>query len=503
MPSCWRVKDKESRVYADPSLIEEIDFRGKFHRFKAIHAVEPSPQRTPVLFQAGGSERGRRFAATHAEGVYLNGTTPQLVAAKVAAIKEELAAVGRSPDSVKFFCGVSMFVDESERAARARYQDYLRYSSFEGLISTMSGIMGIDLSQYPLDEPISYKENDANRSALEMFTRNNDGTLREVLDQKALCGTNVAVVGSPTQVADELEHWMDEGDIDGFNIARIVAHETMENFIELVIPLLQERGRFKTAYRPGTFREKLFGSERISAAGQTPPPPPLPHIPGHEIAGEVAADCGDLRAGQRVACHIVDPCGECGGCRRGYPILCAQARRFGLDVAGGMAKFVAVPRRQVLPSGDGVPYEHAAVAMDSITTPWHALHVTGELAPDEKVVVVAVGGLGINAVQLAVAAGAQVAAVDVSPTASSSHSVTAPSSPSSPTLPRRRSATGRRAAPTWRSSCRAPASASTSPRRASAAAAGSSAAATRPGSSTGWTRCVWCSRTSASSARAT
>ncbi len=259
------VKDKESRVYANPDLIEEIDFQGDFHRFKAIHAVEPSPQRTPVLFQAGGSERGRRFAATHAEGVYLNGTTPQLVAAKVAAIKKELEAVGRSPDSVKFFCGVSMFVDETESAARARYDDYLRYSSFEGLISTMSGIMGIDLDKYPLDEKIVYEENDANRSALEMFTRGNDWTLRQVLDEKALCGTNVAIVGDPTQVADELERWMDEGDIDGFNIARIVAHETMESFIDLVVPILQERGRYKTAYAPGTFRQKLFGIERIPA----------------------------------------------------------------------------------------------------------------------------------------------------------------------------------------------------------------------------------------------
>ncbi len=125
--------------------------------------------------------------------------------------------------------------------------------------------MGIDLSQYPLDEPIVYEENDANRSALEMFTRNNDWTLREVLDQKALCGTNVAVIGDPNQVADQLEQWMDEGDIDGFNIARIVAHETLENFIELVVPVLQERGRYKTEYSPGTFREKLFGVSRIPA----------------------------------------------------------------------------------------------------------------------------------------------------------------------------------------------------------------------------------------------
>ena len=259
------VKDKDLRIYAEPSLISEIDFDGEFHRFRAIGAVEPSPQRTPVLFQAGGSERGRLFAATHAEGVYLNGTTPELVAAKVAAVREDLEKVGRRPDAVKFFAGVSMFVDETEALAKARYADYLRYSSFEGLISTMSGIMGIDLSEYPLDEPIAYEENDANRSALEMFTRNNSWTLRQVIDEKALCGTNVALIGSPTQVADELSRWMEVGNLDGFNIARIVAHETLENFIELVVPVLQEREIYKTEYQPGTFRQKLFGTTRIPA----------------------------------------------------------------------------------------------------------------------------------------------------------------------------------------------------------------------------------------------
>ena len=257
------LKDKQTRLYADFDKIEEIDFQGQWHQFRAIHAVEPSPQRTPLLFQAGGSERGRRFAATHAEGVYLNGTTPELIKSKIAAVTTDLKAVGRSRDSVKFFAGISVFVDETMELARARYNDYLKYTSFEGLISTMSGIMGIDLSEYPVDEPIVYEENDSNRSALEMFTRGNQWTLRQVLDEKALCGTNAFMIGDPGQIADQLMQWMDDADLDGFNVARIVAHETFENFINLVVPVLQERGVYKTEYTPGTFREKLFGSSRI------------------------------------------------------------------------------------------------------------------------------------------------------------------------------------------------------------------------------------------------
>lgn len=257
-------KDKETRVYAEPSLIKPIDFQGEYHRFKAIHAVEPSPQRTPVLFQAGGSDRGRRFAGTHAEGVYLNGTKPELVKAQVGRIRGQAKEAGRDPAAVKFFAGVSVFVDDTEAQAKERYEEYKEYSSFEGLISTMSGIMGIDLAKYPVDEPITYEKNDANQSALEMFTRNNQWTLREVIEAKALCGTNVALIGSPSQIAEEMIHWMDEADLDGFNVARVVAHETTENFIAKVIPELQSRGRYKTAYRPGTFREKMFGERRIA-----------------------------------------------------------------------------------------------------------------------------------------------------------------------------------------------------------------------------------------------
>ena len=257
-------KNKETRIYADPALIKPIDFQGQYHQFKAIGAVEPSPQRTPVLFQAGGSDRGRRFAGTHAEGVYLNGTKPELVKAQVGRIRAAAAEAGRDPSSLKFFAGVSVFVDDTEALAKERYQEYKKYSSFEGLISTMSGIMGIDLSRYPLDEPIAYEKNDANQSALEMFTRNNQWTLREVIDQKALCGTNVAMIGTPGQIAEEMISWLDEADLDGFNIARIVAHETTENFIAKVIPELQTRGRYKTKYAPGTFREKMFGHRRIA-----------------------------------------------------------------------------------------------------------------------------------------------------------------------------------------------------------------------------------------------
>ncbi|MFD2414867.1 LLM class flavin-dependent oxidoreductase [Amycolatopsis pigmentata] len=252
-------KDKERGIYVDPAKVHEIDFRGEHYRFRTIHATETSPQRTPVIFQAGASPRGRAFAARHAEGIYINGTSRQVAAEQVAAFRKLVAEEGRDPQSVKVFAGVSVFVDETAEAARARYEEYKQYASIEGLMVLMSGAMGIDLSQYPLDEPLRFQENDANRTVMENMTKHNQWTLREAMDAKALSGTNIPLIGSAEEVAEELIAWADETDLDGFNISRTLSFEGLERFIDMVIPQLQERGRYKTAYSPGTFREKLFG----------------------------------------------------------------------------------------------------------------------------------------------------------------------------------------------------------------------------------------------------
>jgi len=148
-------------------------------------------------------------------------------------------------------------------------------------------------------------------------------------------------------------------------------------------------------------------------AGETKPAPRLPHIPGHEVAGEVVAGEDRHPIGTRAACYLLYSCGHCEECERGLPVLCHEATRLGLDRDGGMAEYVKLPAEHVLPIGDDVPFEAAAVSMDSVLTPWFALHRTGELREGETALIVGVGGLGGNAVQLAVAAGARVAAVDV------------------------------------------------------------------------------------------
>ena len=148
-------------------------------------------------------------------------------------------------------------------------------------------------------------------------------------------------------------------------------------------------------------------------AGSTAPPPSLPHVPGHEVAGEEVDPRTLAPTGRRVACHILAACGDCVECRRGYPVFCPGAVRMGLDRDGGMAQYATVRADLAIPFAEGLDFAEAAAAMDSVTTPWHGLHGVGRVQPGERVLVAGVGGLGINAVQIAVDAGARVAAVDI------------------------------------------------------------------------------------------
>jgi propanol-preferring alcohol dehydrogenase len=155
----------------------------------------------------------------------------------------------------------------------------------------------------------------------------------------------------------------------------------------------------------------VCGTDLKIVAGALPGTP-LPIVPGHEIAGELAADAGDLRAGQRVAVYFYDPCGKCRFCLAGEESLCPRSRRLGFERDGGLAELVCVRRRNVLPFGAELRFERAATAMDAVLSPWHALHVRAPVSEGATVVVAGAGGLGLCGVQIARAAGARVAALD-------------------------------------------------------------------------------------------
>lgn len=156
----------------------------------------------------------------------------------------------------------------------------------------------------------------------------------------------------------------------------------------------------------------LCGTDLKLCAGKLGNGVALPVVPGHEVAGDVV-EGGELPPGARVACYVYAFCGRCARCRAGDTSLCAAAARLGIERDGGLADYVAVPSRCLIPFGDSLDYAAAAVAMDSVAAPWAALHGAGEMRPGERVVVIGAGGLGQSAIQLAVAGGARVGVVDV------------------------------------------------------------------------------------------
>ncbi len=139
---------------------------------------------------------------------------------------------------------------------------------------------------------------------------------------------------------------------------------------------------------------------------------PLPLIPGHEVAGEVVDDVDDLNRGQRVACYIYSSCQQCLWCRSGQESICPTARRIGFEENGGLAEYIRMRRRSVIPFGDSLSFEAAAVSMDAVVSPWRALCVRARVQSGEMVVIAGAGGLGLNGVQIARHAGARVAVVD-------------------------------------------------------------------------------------------
>lgn len=252
------LRDVKGASYADPAKVRRIEHAGRQFRISARHLCEPSPQRTPVLYQAGASERGRAFAGRHAECVFVNGTTPKAVAALVADLRARAA-----PRPIRVFVGATVVVGRTEQEARDLLADYASCADAEAALAHASSSLGIDFARYGMDEPIQAGPTNAIQSNVAAMARvaGPSWTKRRLLEQSVLGSRQPPIVGDPVQVADALLSWVAEADVDGFNLSRTVTPECLEAFIGLVVPVLQERGAYKQAYAPGTYRGKLFGGD--------------------------------------------------------------------------------------------------------------------------------------------------------------------------------------------------------------------------------------------------
>ncbi|HZP45201.1 MAG TPA: LLM class flavin-dependent oxidoreductase [Candidatus Binataceae bacterium] len=276
----WRddavVKDRARGIYADPARVRAIHHEGRYFRSDGYHLAEPSPQRTPVLFQAGASPRGREFAARHAECVFVSGLNPAKVGELIRQTRLQAGRLGRDPADLLFFLYAKVITADSEAAVQRKYRDYLESVRDEGALALLSGWAGIDFSKYADDELLQFVETNAVRTLTQSFKRPASAhrwTLGELVKLVGLSGGGPLLMGTPEQLADTFENWIAAG-VDGFNLAYMVTPGSFADFVEGVAPVLQRRGLMQTEYQDGTLREKLMGAGR---ARLRPPHPAVQH----------------------------------------------------------------------------------------------------------------------------------------------------------------------------------------------------------------------------------
>ncbi|MBL6457325.1 LLM class flavin-dependent oxidoreductase [Belnapia sp. T6] len=243
-------RDRSAGVYADPARVRDVAGGGPF-------LVEPSPQRTPVLYQAGASDRGRAFAARHAECVFVNFGRPADIARLTADLRARTA-----PRPIRIFAGATLIVGRTRAEAEDLLAEYRRHASIEGALAHAAASLGLDFDRFGMDEPIEVAKTDAISSNVEAMRRvfGPGWTKRQLVDQFVLGSRQRPIVGSAAEVAEALIGFAEAADVDGFNLARTVMPEGIEAVVDLLVPELQARGAYKQAHAPGAYREKLFGA---------------------------------------------------------------------------------------------------------------------------------------------------------------------------------------------------------------------------------------------------
>lgn len=253
--------DKSTGVFVDPEKVHPISHRGEWFDVPGEMLTHPGPQRTPLLFQAGSSARGQKFAVDHAEAIFVISSSPQRLAHQVADTRRKLLEAGRDPESVRFFAMATIIVAETQDLAQARLAECRDYVDTASALTLFGGWTGVDLSALAEDDVVSDVQTEANQSALAMFTKDpaKRWTVRDVAEFISIGGRGPLIVGDPVQVVDELVRFQQLSGVDGFNISAAVRPADFERFETFVTPELRRRGLLpERPQTPVTLREALL-----------------------------------------------------------------------------------------------------------------------------------------------------------------------------------------------------------------------------------------------------
>lgn len=257
------VRDKEAGIYFDKNKLHTTDHVGKYFSVKGpLNASRPI-QGHPVLVQAGSSPRGKAFAAKTAEVIFTAQQTLAEAQAFYRDIKQAAKDLGRNPDHIKVLPGVSPIVGRTEEEARQKYEELQELIPEEiGLAFLSDYLGGLDLSQYDLDRelPEEIPPTNGNQSRRELIielARREKLTIRQLYKRVAGARGHRLIFGSPEQIADQMQEWFDNEAADGFNLLIPYYPTLFEDFIDMVIPVLQERGLFRKEYEGNHLRDHL------------------------------------------------------------------------------------------------------------------------------------------------------------------------------------------------------------------------------------------------------
>ncbi|WP_433294062.1 NtaA/DmoA family FMN-dependent monooxygenase [Actinoplanes sp. CA-030573] len=251
------VEDRERNVFADPERIHPIFHEGEWFKVEGPHLSSPSRQRTPVLFTATASAAGTAFAGKHAEVVFTGGPTTEFLQRTIAGIRQAAVEAGRRADDVRFVTTAGVIVGRTEQEAAAKVAEFQRLSSPEGYLAH-AGLTWdpyaypseTRLGDVPGDKDSRWRVSDPDKTVGEFLAGFGDITRHPLF-----------VSGTPEQVADRIESWLDDVGIDGINLLQYHSYGTAEDFIELVVPVLRARGRLRTSYDKGeSLRQRIFGA---------------------------------------------------------------------------------------------------------------------------------------------------------------------------------------------------------------------------------------------------
>jgi len=255
------VMDRASGRFFDPRKVHRLDHNGRHFQVRGPLNVARSPQGQPVLVQAGASEDGMNLAAETADVVFAATPTLEVARSFYARLKEKVAQAGRDPDHVLVMPGFQVMIGRTEEEAREKYQALLDLIPTEIGVQHLSQYIDFDLRGYPVDGPLPEiplaKLNTSRTALLSELAKKEKLTIRQLYQRISGGRGHFQTYGTPTQIADIFEEWTTTGAADGFNYMAPVLPAGLSDFISLVIPELQRRGLYRTAYTGTTLRDNL------------------------------------------------------------------------------------------------------------------------------------------------------------------------------------------------------------------------------------------------------